>query len=98
MALASHLPQLVANALAHVLASHEVTPARLGPGGTDMTRLAGSSPEMWRDILEHASPELAGALDDLADLSERIANALREGDLDAIERLMNDTRAWSRNA
>ena len=67
MAVASHLPQLAANALATVLAEHEVTPDLLGPGGADMTRLAASSSEVWRDLLEHASPELVAGLRDLAD-------------------------------
>lgn len=98
MALASHLPQLVSNALASVLADSDIGPDDLGPGGSDMTRLAGSSPSIWRDLLEHAAPELAGGLDELAETSRRIANMLRCGDLDAIERLMNGTRGWSRGA
>jgi prephenate dehydrogenase len=95
MALASHLPQLVSNALASVLADAEITPDDLGPGGSDMTRLAGSSPAIWHDLLEHAGPELAGGLDALADMSKRIAHMLRCRDLEAIGRLMDRTRAWS---
>ena len=96
MALASHLPQLVSNVLAAVLARNDVGPDRLGPGGADMTRLAGSSPGMWRDILAYASPDLAQGLEALAALSTGVAKALREGDLDTVEALMNETRAWSR--
>jgi len=95
MAVASHLPQLAANALATVLAEHDVTPDLLGPGGAGMTRLAGSSSEVWRDLLRHASPELVAGLRALADTSGRIADLLEAGDLDAIERLMTDTRTWS---
>jgi prephenate dehydrogenase len=95
MAVASHVPQLLANALATVLADHGVGMDQLGPGGTDMTRLAASSPEVWRDLLEHASSELVAGLRDVADASRRIADLLEAGDLDVIERMMNDTRAWS---
>jgi prephenate dehydrogenase len=95
MAVASHLPQLVANALASVLAQHDVTPEQLGPGGTDMTRLAASSPEMWRDIFEHASPDLAAALRALAEASGRMADLIEGGDLDDIEGIMKHTRTWS---
>jgi prephenate dehydrogenase len=96
MAMASHLPQLVANALASVLERHDVPHDRLGPGGTDMTRLAASSPEMWREIFEHASPELVAGLRALADGAGEIASLLESGDLGGIERLMTATRAWSR--
>lgn len=96
MALASHLPQLVANALAEVLERHDVPRDRLGPGGTDMTRLAASSPEMWREIFEHASPELVAGLRALADGAGEIADLLESGNLDGIERLMTATSAWSR--
>jgi prephenate dehydrogenase len=98
MALVSHLPQLGANALAHVLATRGIGRDRLGPGGSDMTRLAASSPEMWRDILEHAAPELVGGLKSLAEAATRVARLVEEGDLDGIERLMKETRAWSRGA
>jgi prephenate dehydrogenase len=98
MALASHLPQLVSNALASVLARSEIKPDDLGPGGSDMTRLAGSSPSIWHDLLEHAAPELAGGLDELAEMSKKVAHMLRCGDLDAIERLMSETREWSQGA
>jgi prephenate dehydrogenase len=96
MAMASHLPQLASNALASVLAAADVTPEQLGPGGADMTRLAGSSAAIWRDMLEHASPELAAGLEALGDTTRRLAELLRTGDLEEIVRLMEDTRNWSR--
>jgi len=95
MALASHLPQLVSNALAGVLSRYDVAPDQLGPGGVDMTRLAASSAGMWRDIFEHASPELVRGLDELAESVRRIADTLRKGDLETIERLMDETKRWS---
>ena len=49
----SHLPHLLAYAMAHDVATRENS-ARLfeiaGAGFRDFTRLASSSPEMWRDI------------------------------------------------
>lgn len=96
VAKASHLPQLVANALAVVLADAGIDPGRLGPGGRDMTRLAASSPEMWRDLLEHPSLELVEGLRALARVSERIADLVDKGDLDEVEAIMRSTRAWRR--
>src|SRR5690606_35860061 len=50
MAWISHLPQVVASALANTLAAAEHPPADLGPGGRDTTRLAASSPALWGSI------------------------------------------------
>ncbi len=94
MALASHLPQLSANALAVVLEQAGIAPGQLGPGGTDATRLAGSSPDMWVDLLEHASPTLIGGLRSMGYTLERLAELLERGDLDAVDRLMRQTRTW----
>jgi prephenate dehydrogenase len=94
MVLASHLPQLSANALARLLADAHVSPAVLGPGGRDMTRLAGSSPDVWRDLLAHAPSSLPGALRDLAGRLETVADMVEQGELEGLERWMAGTRAW----
>ena len=61
MANASHLPQLVSNALAAVMDDAGLAPDLLGPGGRDMTRLAGSSPTMWLPLLKALADEDAAA-------------------------------------
>ena len=62
LAWTSHLPHMVSTALALALARTGVDRIYLGPGGRDVTRLAGSSPEMWTAIaLENASA-IEGAL------------------------------------
>jgi prephenate dehydrogenase len=96
MARVSHLPQLVANALASVLADAGVDPADLGPGARDMTRLAGSSPDVWRDLLAAAPEELPRRLRDAARAVEELAELLDAGDVDAVARRMAETRAWRR--
>jgi prephenate dehydrogenase len=56
MAWRSHLPHLVSAALALALSRAGVGRSDLGSGGRDMTRLAGSSPEMWTAIaIENAA-------------------------------------------
>lgn len=96
MARVSHVPQLTANALAAFLDDAGVGPEALGPGGRDMTRLAGSSPGVWRDILAHAPPELAGYLRDTADRLAELADLVEQGDLDALARWMAASREWRR--
>ena len=94
MGWASHLPQLVSNALAAELARRGIDPDRLGPGGRDMTRLAGSSPAMWGDLLRHAPEGLPDGLRGVAALLGEMASAVERGDVDTLTRRMAETRAW----
>lgn len=94
MALASHLPQLVSNALARVLAQEGVRPSSLGPGGQDMTRLASSSPAMWLDLLAHSAPELVEGLRSVSREADRIADYVETLDLAEISDLMRRTATW----
>ncbi len=94
MTLVSHLPQMTANALAEVLAAHGVDPDELGPGGRGMTRLAASSPDVWRDILMYAPDQLQDVLRALSRAIADIADGVESGDLDALEARMARTRTW----
>jgi prephenate dehydrogenase len=96
MARASHLPQTAATALAAALARHDITPDQLGPGGRDMTRLAGSDPDMWADILVDNSDQVARALAALIDELSRFHDAVRNLDDATIRSLLAAGRAWSR--
>jgi prephenate dehydrogenase len=66
LARASHLPQIVASALASALADETVEGRRaagFGAGGLrDTTRIAASSPEMWRDICLSNQEAISSAL------------------------------------
>lgn len=94
MVCASHLPQLAANALAAVLGEAELTRDDLGPGGRDMTRLAGSSPELWAPLLAASGAELPAALRKLAGRLEELAVALDRGHVDTVVAEMTRTRRW----
>ena len=96
MARASHLPQLLANVLARYLEEHGLARADLGSGGRDMTRLAGSSPTIWADLLEQSAGEVAPALRELGADLDALATLLESRDLDGVVRLMDRTRAWAR--
>ena len=94
MALVSHLPQLVANALGVEMARRAVCVDGLGPGGRDMTRLAASSVAMWLDLFPHASPDLAAALRGVAATTTGLADALEAGDLEGVGHIMQESAAW----
>jgi prephenate dehydrogenase len=93
--LASHLPQLVAVALASFLYDRldenglPITVA--GPGLRDTLRLAGSPYSTWRDIVLTNREVLGASLDLLArridDLRERLATRELEADFDAANEL-----------
>ncbi len=65
VALTSHLPQLLSSALAATLAKEENgnLDQVFGPGLVDMTRLALSTPELWKSILSTNSEAVNRALD-----------------------------------
>jgi prephenate dehydrogenase len=65
LALTSHLPQLLATAVAAELEARDepLAAALTGPGGRAFLRLAGSGFEVWRDILEHNRSEVERALE-----------------------------------
>lgn len=91
---ASHLPQLTANALAQVLQEQGITRADLGPGGRDMTRLAGSSATVWTDLLKSAAPGVATALDSLGRTLQDVARQLEEGRVGEVAAMMDTTKRW----
>ena len=94
MSWTSHLPQLAAWALAGTLDEAGFVPSDLGPGGRDATRLAGSSAEMWRPLLDAAAKEDSAAL---AALEARIAGLrqmLEAGDEEALRKAMRAGREW----
>src|SRR5579863_9172573 len=64
VAWSSHLPQLASTALASLIGDRAPEAAAVaGPGLLDATRLAMSSFDLWRDILETNSAEVSVALD-----------------------------------
>jgi prephenate dehydrogenase len=64
VAWSSHLPQLVSTTLAAALRDNQPLAASVaGPGLMDMTRLALSSYDLWRDILDTNQAEVGAALD-----------------------------------
>lgn len=96
MVWASHLPQLLSNVLAAAVAAEGLHASDLGPGGQGMTRLAASSPDMWRDLLAASGPDLASALYRAGGVLGEVAAALEAGRLDEVAALMERTRAWRR--
>ena len=100
----SHLPHLLAFGLVHDLsqrANAEQLFAYAASGFRDFTRIAGSHPEMWRDICLANRQALLGELDTyLAELA-LLRAYLMSGDGDALEGIFDEARrarnAWADN-
>ncbi|MFO0568186.1 MAG: prephenate dehydrogenase/arogenate dehydrogenase family protein [Polyangiaceae bacterium] len=75
LALTSHVPQIVASALA-VLSARRAAQAGEGPGFASTTRVAGGNPGVWQDILSTNADEIADALREVARELESVAVGL----------------------
>jgi prephenate dehydrogenase len=84
VAAVSHLPHMAAYALVNTVASavagHGNALAYAAGGFRDMTRIAASSPEMWRDICLMNRGPLVDMLGRYADAAGRLRDLIGRGD------------------
>ena len=95
----SHLPHVIAFALVSMLAKRDDAATLLGFSGgglRDTVRIAGSSPEMWRDICIANRDALIGLLDDYVQELERARGAIQSGDGNALEGMFERARTARR--
>ena len=95
----SHLPHVVAFALVSMLAKRSDAATLLGFSGgglRDTVRIAGSSPEMWRDICMANRESLVVLLDDYVQELERARAAIASGDGNALEGMFERARSARR--
>lgn len=88
VAVTSHLPHLLAYALAATAAAQGNTAALEGPSFKDMTRVASSSPELWREIALLNRKALGDALDVCIGELDAMLKALDAGEPAALEALL----------
>lgn len=94
MALVSHVPHVLAAALIHQAAA--TTPAgrealrSAGPSFDDLTRVAGSNPPLWADILLANSGAVLDAMRDYRARLEDVEAAIAAGDRDALLDFVGD--------
>ncbi len=89
VALASHVPHLVAGALmnqASAVAEQEVVLLQLAAGGfRDMTRIAAGDPGIWPDVLFENRDAVVGTLDALQARLADLRETIERGDGDRLE-------------
>jgi prephenate dehydrogenase len=90
----SHLPQLLAVALARVVqdeTDETGLPLSLaGPGSQDMLRLAGSPYGVWRDVAHTNTDNIARALDRLEQAVEYLRTRLTSKELEQEFKIANE--------
>lgn len=80
VALVSHAPQLVSSVLAAQLLGAQDEHVRVaGQGLRDMTRIAGSDPDLWVDILSANAVPVAGVIEGMIGALEDALARLRQG-------------------
>jgi len=94
LAWTSHLPHMIAVVLGLTLGEGGVGRDDLGPGGRDMTRIAGSSPEMWTAIGMDNALEIARSLAVAEREIARLRGALKDRDAAALREMFAAARTW----
>lgn len=94
LAWSSHLPQIVSTTLALALRGAGVERGELGPGGRDVTRLAGSSPEMWTGVAVENADALGKAIAAMEARLAELRGMLERGDAAAIHDCFAAGRDW----
>jgi prephenate dehydrogenase len=89
----SHAPHALAFAFAHALAAAPAAAGELaGAGFRDFTRIAGSDPEMWGEILVANRKSLSGPLAHAAGRLAELAALVEAGDAEAVHRFLATAR------
>jgi prephenate dehydrogenase len=96
LAWTSHLPQAVSYALAKALADRRLGGVSYGSGARDTTRLAGSSSEMWLDILLQNGDPLVEALSRVESGVAELRRLIESGDRQGLERYLDSAREFRR--
>src|SRR5208283_2241594 len=86
-AAASHLPHLLAYALVNTVADTNAAYLQdAGSGFKDTTRIALSSPELWRDIVLLNRENLVELIESLECNLEMVASLIKNADAEGLER------------
>jgi prephenate dehydrogenase len=88
MATVSHMPHVLANALASEGAESLTQDSErlpdVGPSFRDATRVAGSNPAIWADIFASNHEAVAESVDSVAERLRQAAELIRSGDREAL--------------
>ncbi|RWU15209.1 prephenate dehydrogenase [Anoxybacillus flavithermus] len=94
----SHFPHIIAASLVHQAQQYEREDelvSRLAAGGfRDITRIASSNPEMWRDIFIHNKEELLQLFDRWIEEMKKIRTYVADGDSERIYHYFHEAKQF----
>jgi len=92
----SHLPQITASALMHVVGQRvgKEGLALAGRGLRDTTRLAASPADIWRDVAATNHTAVGAALDDLISVLQAVRDDLQQGN--TLQQVFDSAGRWKR--
>ncbi|MBR0163467.1 MAG: prephenate dehydrogenase/arogenate dehydrogenase family protein [Lachnospiraceae bacterium] len=94
----SHLPHVAASALVSLVAKKDDpahTMQQIAAGGfKDLTRIASSSPEMWRQILLLNGPKVSALIDDYIAQLKDLRKMIDKGDTEAIRAFFEHAKEY----
>jgi prephenate dehydrogenase len=93
----SHLPQLTASALMHLVGERAGADglSLAGRGLSDTTRLASSPADIWRDIAVTNQDNIAHAIDELVEILLRLKAGMQNGS-DPLGTTFESAARWKR--
>lgn len=94
-AIVSHFPHLIAASLVHQLAKEQDYPfaRQLAAGGfRDITRIASSNPEMWRDITTQNNAMIVQQMNNWMKEMEELRDLLIQNEPESIQRYFHDAK------
>lgn len=93
VAVASHLPQVLASVLMDFAADMDGAPLRVAAGGfRDVTRVAASDPDLWVDILSENRQAVLDALDGFVDRLGNLRAAVDQQQWTGVRELFSSAR------
>jgi prephenate dehydrogenase len=94
----SHFPHIIAASIVHqtekLSGDHPLLPRLAAGGFKDITRIASSSPEMWRDILLHNKETLVSLLDMWTKEMDSVKSLLIDSNEEAIAAYFADAKTF----
>jgi prephenate dehydrogenase len=98
VALTSHLPQMISTALAKLIGCEGNAAKVAGPAAVDLTRLALSPYDIWRDIFATNAPSLDAAIGAFIEKLEELRSVMRDSAMEsAFEAAADAARAIRNN-
>lgn len=83
-AILSHLPHALAGSLS-LMAANLTHPEIAGPSWKDLTRVAGSNPELWTNIFSNNREQVVSAIEDLIFMLQQLKSAVDREQIEEIK-------------